>query len=166
MLEKKICMLGTLAVGKTSLVRRFIEGIYSEDYHTSIGVKVDKKLVREAGQPEISLVLWDIYGEDRFQHVQPSYWRGMFGYLLVADGTRRNTLDEALALNQRVIDTGLKVPAVLLVNKSDLADQSEIGDDRLSQLTQGGWEIMRTSAKTGENVDAAFSRLTLKMLGK
>ncbi len=166
MLEKKICMLGTLAVGKTSLVRRFIEGIYSEDYHTSIGVKVDKKLVREAGQPEISLVLWDIYGEDRFQHVQPSYWRGMFGYLLVADGTRRNTLDEALALNQRVIDTGLKVPAVLLVNKSDLADQWEIGDDRLAQLTQSGWEIMRTSAKTGENVDAAFSRLTLKMLGK
>ncbi len=90
----------------------------------------------------------------------------MFGYLLVVDGTRRNTLDEALALNQRVIDTGLKVPAVLLVNKADLADQWEIGDDRLAQLTQSGWEIMRTSAKTGENVDAAFSRLTLKMLGK
>jgi len=164
-LEKKICMLGTLAVGKTSLVRRFIEGIYSEDYHTSIGVKVDKKPLREAGQ-EVNLVLWDIYGEDRFQHVQPSYWRGMSGYLLVVDGTRRTTLDEAMALSQRVIDTGLKVPAVLLVNKADLADQWEISDDRLAQLTQGGWEIMRTSAKTGENVDAAFSRLTLKMLGK
>ena len=165
LLEKKICMLGTLAVGKTSLVRRFIEGIYSEGYQTSIGVKVDKKSVREAGQ-EVKLVLWDIFGEDRFQKVQASYWRGMFGYLLVADGTRRNTLDEALALNQRVTDTGLKVPAILLVNKADLADQWEIGDDRLAQLTQGGWEIMRTSAKTGENVDAAFSRLTLKMLGK
>ena len=165
MLEKKICMLGTLAVGKTSLVRRFIEGIYSEDYHTTIGVKIDKKPVREAGQ-EVNLVLWDILGEDRFQKVQPSYWRGMFGYLLVVDGTRRNTLDEALALNQRVVDTGLKVPAILLVNKADLADQWEIADDRLAQLTQTGWEIMRTSAKTGENVDAAFSRLTVKMLGK
>ncbi|MFY9729138.1 MAG: Rab family GTPase [Candidatus Acidiferrales bacterium] len=165
MLEKKICVLGTLAVGKTSLVRRFIEGIYSQGYQTSIGVKVDKKSVREAGQ-EVKLVLWDIFGEDRFQKVQASYWRGMFGYLLVVDGTRRNTLDEALALNQRVTDTGLKVPAILLVNKADLADQWEIGDDRLAQLTQGGWEIIRTSAKTGENVDAAFSRLTLKMLGK
>jgi small GTP-binding protein len=165
LLEKKICMLGTLAVGKTSLVRRFIEGFYSEGYQTSIGVKVDKKSVCEAGQ-EVKLVLWDIFGEDRFQKVQPAYWRGMSGYLLVVDGTRRNTLDEALALNQRVIDTGLKVPAVLLVNKADLADQWEIGDDRLAQLTQSGWEIMRTSAKTGENVDAAFSRLTLKMLGK
>jgi small GTP-binding protein len=165
LLEKKICMLGTLAVGKTSLVRRFIEGIYSEGYQTSIGVKVDKKSVREAGQ-EVKLVLWDIFGEDRFQKVQASYWRGMFGYLLVADGTRGNTLDEALALNQRVTNTGLKVPAILLVNKADLADQWEIGDDRLAQLTQSGWEIMRTSAKTGENVDAAFSRLTLKMLGK
>ena len=165
MLEKKICMLGTLAVGKTSLVRRFIEGIYSEGYQTSIGVKVDKKSVREAGQ-EVKLVLWDIFGEDRFQKVQASYWRGMFGYLLVVDGTRRNTLDEALALNQRVTDTGLKVPAILLVNKADLAEQWEIGDDRLAQLTRSGWEIMRTSAKTGENVDAAFSSLTLKMLGK
>ena len=158
-------MLGTLAVGKTSLVRRFIEGIYSEGYQTSIGVKVDKKSVREAGQ-EVKLVLWDIFGEDRFQKVQAAYWRGMFGYLLVVDGTRRNTLDEALALNQRVTDTGLKVPAILLVNKADLADQWEIGDDRLAQLTQSGWEIMRTSAKSGENVDAAFLRLTLKMLGK
>jgi hypothetical protein len=158
-------MLGTLAVGKTSLVRRFIEGIYSEGYQTSIGVKVDKKSVREAGQ-EVKLVLWDIFGEDRFQKVQASYWRGMFGYLLVVDGTRRNTLDEALALNQRVTDTGLKVPAIVLVNKADLADQWEIDDGRLAQLTQSGWEIMRTSAKTGENVDAAFSRLTLKMLGK
>ncbi len=165
MLEKKICMLGTLAVGKTSLVRRFIEGIYSEGYQTSIGVKVDKKPVHEAGQ-EVKLVLWDIFGEDRFQKVQASYWRGMFGYLLVADGTRRNTLDEALALNQRVTDTGLKVPAILLVNKADLADQWEIGDERMAQLTQSGWEIMRTSAKTGENVDAAFSHLLLKMLGK
>ena len=165
MLEKKICMLGTLAVGKTSLVRRFIEGIYSEGYQTSIGVKVDKKSVREAGQ-EVKLVLWDIFGEDRFQKVQAAYWRGMFGYLLVVDGTRRNTLDEALALNQRVTDTGLKVPAILLVNKADLVDQWEIGDDRLAQLTQSGWEIMRTSAKSGENVNAAFSRLTLKMLGK
>ncbi len=164
-LEKKICMLGTLAVGKTILVLRFIEGIYSEGYQTSIGVKVDKKSVREAGQ-EVKLVLWDIFGEDRFQKVQASYWRGMFGYLLVADGTRRNTLDEALALNQRVTDTGLKVPAILLVNKADLSVKWEIGDDRLAQLTQSGWEIMRTSAKTGENVDAAFSRLTLKMLGK
>jgi hypothetical protein len=165
MLEKKICMLGTLAVGKTSLARRFIECFFTDGYETSIGVKINKKSVREDGQ-EIKLLLWDIFGEDRFQKVLPSYWRGMSGYLLVVDGTRRNTLDDALALNERVIGTGVKVPAVLLVNKSDLAAQWEIGADRLAQLAEGGWEIMRTSAKTGENVDAAFSRLTLKMLGK
>ncbi|MGA8144455.1 MAG: Rab family GTPase [Candidatus Acidiferrales bacterium] len=165
MLEKKICMLGTLAVGKTSLVRRFIEGIYSESYQTSIGVKVDKKNVRGNGQ-EVKLVLWDIYGDDRFQKVQAAYWRGMFGYLLVVDGTRRNTLEDALALNQRVTDTGAKVPALLIVNKADLADQWQIGADRLAQLAESGWEIFRTSAKTGENVDRAFSRLTSMMLGK
>jgi small GTP-binding protein len=165
MVEKKICMLGTLAVGKTSLVRRFIEGIYLESYQTSIGVKVDKKQVRENGQ-DVKLVLWDIYGEDRFQKVQTSYWRGMFGYLLVVDGTRRNTLDEALTLSQRVNDTGLKVPALLLVNKVDLVDLWEIEPDGLAKIAESGWEIFRTSAKTGENVDAAFSRLTQLMLTK
>jgi hypothetical protein len=165
MLEKKICMLGTLAVGKTSLVRRFVDGFFSEGYETSIGVKINNKPVREAGQ-EVNLLLWDIFGEDRFQKVQASYWRGMSGYLLVVDGTRPNTLDEALALNERVIGTGLKVPAVLLANKCDLADQWEIGADGLAKLVESGWEIVRTSAKTGENVEAAFSRLTSKMLGK
>jgi small GTP-binding protein len=165
-MEKKICMLGTLAVGKTSLVRRFVEGIFSEKYQTSIGVKVDKKVVRDDGQ-DVKLVIWDIHGDDKFQRVQPSQWRGMFGYLLVVDGTRRQTLEDALVVNKRVAEVAGKVPALLLINKSDIADQWEIGGDRQAQLAGEGWEIYRTSAKTGEEVDNAFSRLThLMMAGK
>ena len=164
-MEKKICMLGTLAVGKTSLVRRFVEGIFSEKYQTSIGVKVDKKVVRDDGQ-DVKLVIWDIHGDDKFQRVQPSQWRGMFGYLLVVDGTRRQTLEDALVVNKRVVEVAGKVPALLLINKADIAEQWEIGADRQAQLAAEGWEIIRTSAKTGEEVDHAFSRLTHLMMAK
>jgi small GTP-binding protein len=163
MLQKKICMLGSFSVGKTSLVRRFVESIFSEAYQTSIGVKVDKKVVR-ANDEDVTLVLWDIHGEDVYQKIRMSYLRGMSGYLLVIDGTRRQTLDDALALNERVIQEAGKVPAILVFNKSDLADKWEIDSTRESELTAAGWNIVRTSAKTGDSVEDVFSKLTAAML--
>ena len=165
MLQKKVCMLGTFSVGKTSLVRRFVESIFSEAYQTTIGVKVDKKVVRVDGQ-DVTLVLWDIYGEDIFQKLQISYLRGMSGYLLVVDGTRRPTLDDALALSNRVNETMGKIPAVLVLNKSDLKDQWEIEPEREAKLAESGWSIFRSSAKTGEHVEDVFSALARAMLRK
>ena len=163
MLQKKICMLGSFSVGKTSLVRRFVESIFSEAYQTSIGVKVDKKVVR-ANDEDVTLVLWDIHGEDVYQKIRMSYLRGMSGYLLVIDGTRRQTLDDALALNERVIQEAGKVPAILAFNKSDLADKWEIDSTRESELTAAGWNIVRTSAKTGDSVEDVFSKLAAATL--
>jgi hypothetical protein len=165
MLQKKICMLGSFSVGKTSLVRRFVESIFSDVYQTSIGVKVDKKVVR-AGEEEVNLVLWDIQGEDVYQKIRLAYLRGMSGYLLVVDGTRRRTLDDALALNERVIQEAGKVPAVLVFNKSDLHEKWEIDAARESELTAAGWNIIRTSAKTGDSVEEVFSKLTAAMLAE
>jgi len=163
MLQKKICMLGSFSVGKTSLVRRFVESIFSDAYQTSIGVKIEKKVVR-AGNEDVTLVLWDIHGEDVYQKIRMSYLRGMSGYLLVVDGTRRQTLDDALALNERVIQEAGKVPAVLVLNKSDLTEKWEIDSTRESELTAAGWNILRTSAKTGASVEEVFSQLTAAML--
>ena len=163
MLQKKICMLGSFSVGKTSLVRRFVESIFSDAYQTSIGVKIEKKVVR-AGNEDVILVLWDIHGEDVYQKIRMSYLRGMSGYLLVVDGTRRQTLDDAMALNERVIQEAGKVPAVLVMNKSDLTEKWEIDSARESELTAAGWNILRTSAKTGASVEEVFSQLTAAML--
>ena len=115
MIQKKICMLGSFAVGKTSLVRRFVESIYSEVYHTTVGVKIDKKLVRH-NDTVVTLMLWDLYGEDEFQKLRWSYLRGAAGYLLVADGTRRNTLEKAFALEQRVREEVGEIPFIFVVN--------------------------------------------------
>src|SRR6516162_9310899 len=118
MIQKKICMLGSFAVGKTSLVRRFVESIFSETYHTTVGVKIDKKVIQIDGT-EMTLVLWDLYGNDDFQKIRWSYFQGASGYLLVADGTRRATIDAAVALEERARREIGPVPFVLVMNKCD-----------------------------------------------
>lgn len=163
MLQKKICMLGSFAVGKTSLVRRYVESIYSDVYQTTVGVKVDKKVV-QVNSTELTLVLWDLYGEDEFQKMRWSYLRGSAGYLLVADGTRRATLDKAVLLDERVREEVGDIPFVFVVNKSDLVEDWKLDAPLEAQFAAKAWSVLRCSAKTGENVEEAFTQLARKML--
>lgn len=113
----------------------------------------------------MSLVFWDIYGEDDYQKMRWTYLRGASGYLLVADGTRKATLDKAVSLEQRVREEVGAIPFVLVINKSDLIRDWELDSALESQLAVQGWSILRSSAKTGEGVEESFSLLTQKMLG-
>ena len=163
MIHKKVCMLGGFAVGKTSLVSRFVSSIFSDKYHSTVGVKVDKKPISVDGH-DATLMLWDIYGQDDFQSVQHSQLRGMSGYLLVIDGTRGATLDTAQQLHQLARDVAGDVPFIAVLNKSDLAADWDIDDATLFKLAKQGWRVLRASAKTGEGVDEAFTQLTRAML--
>lgn len=163
MMQKKICMLGSFAVGKTSLVRRFVDSIFSDAYQTTIGVRIDKKVVH-LDDREVNLVLWDLYGEDDFQKMRWSYLRGASGFLLVADGTRRATFDKALEQEEKVRQEVGLIPFVFLINKCDLAEEWELNHSLESQLDRKAWTVLRSSAKTGENVEEAFLHLTRKML--
>ncbi len=156
-------MLGASAVGKTSLVARYVRSIFSERYHSTIGVKIDKKTVH-LDDNTVNLILWDIHGEDQFQQVQTSYLRGASGYLLVVDGTRPATLDTARSLHERIVASHGPIPFQLLINKSDLAEQWALSEAALEPLREQGWQIIRTSAKTGEGVEKAFVSLTEEML--
>jgi|SRR5208282_1367097 len=158
-------MLGSFSVGKTSLVRRYVESMFSDKYLTTVGVKVDKKTVR-VGDDELLLMLWDIYGEDEFQKLRMSYLNGASGYLLVADGTRRATMDKALELHERVQGALGATPAVLVVNKFDLAADWEVTPEMEQDLVGRGWEPVHSSAKTGEGVEEAFQALARAMLGR
>ncbi len=158
MLQKKICMLGAFAVGKTSLVAQCVRSIFSEQYHTTVGVKVDQKQLA-VGATDVTLLLWDLAGEDEFHQIRPSYLRGAAGYLLVVDGTRKATLETALSIQQRVVDTLGDVPFIVLFNKADIADEWELDEQSVTELTDKSWGVIKTSAKTGLGVDEAFSRL-------
>src|SRR5260221_3830986 len=99
--QKKICVLGGFGVGKTSLVKRYVQSIFSETYLTTVGVKIDKKTVNLSDRL-VHLILWDVAGEDDIFSLRMSYLRGSAGYVLVGDWTRRSTLDVAPSLRPRV----------------------------------------------------------------
>jgi hypothetical protein len=157
-LQKKICMLGGFSVGKTSLVKRFVESVFSETYLTTVGVKIDKKTV-ELSDRTVNLILWDLAGEDDISSLRMSYLRGSAGYVFVADGTRPSTLEVALSLGQRAETDFGPLPSVLLLNKNDLREQWTLPDEKVAGLRQSGWWVQTTSARTGEGVDDAFRTL-------
>ncbi len=156
----KICIVGDFAVGKTSVVERFVNNQFSEKYLTTVGVKIDTKEVEMPGRDiRHKLVIWDVAGSDRFSHVEFSYLRGAAGYVFVADGTRSLTVQAAESLRDEVENRFGAKPAIMLVNKSDLIDGWEVTDDRMDSLADRYADVFRTSAKTGDDVDVALHRL-------
>ncbi|MBT4139873.1 MAG: GTP-binding protein [Candidatus Latescibacteria bacterium] len=163
MMQKKVCMLGAFAVGKTSLISRYVHSMFSDKYQTTVGVKIDKKVV-SVGEHDMTLILWDVYGEDDFMKLRMSYLRGAAGYFLVADGTRKETLDVAEDLKARVTDSLGDVPFILLLNKADLQDNWQVDAAAIKRLQEQGWIVIQTSAKTGDEVEAAFECLVKEMM--
>ena len=165
MIQKKVCMVGAFGVGKTSLVARYVHSIFSEKYQTTVGVKIDKKQLVVDGQ-EVTLMLWDLAGEDALTQVKPAHLKGASGYLLVVDGTRRNTLDTASKLQERAREAAGDVPFLIIVNKADVRNSWQVSDGDLKGLIDRGWCLFEASAKSGDRVEEIFHELASRMLRK
>ena len=163
MIQKKICMLGSFGVGKTSLVARFVKGIFSAKYLSTVGVKIDKKEL-QVGDRDVLLLLWDLAGEDSRLQADTSYLRGAAGYFLVCDGTWAESLVTAKSIHKRAVEAVGDIPCMLIVNKSDLWNQWEISAPDLEVMTNEGWNVQITSARTGDGVEEMFMKLTEKIL--
>ena len=165
MIQQKICMVGPVGVGKTSLVARYVHSLFSEKYLSTVGVKIDKKALR-VDDTDMTLLLWDLAGDDDFQRLNLTYLRGAAAYLLVADGSRRATLDQAVDIQGRVARALGPIPFQLVLNKTDLVSEWDIGEAHLAALRVQGWSIRRTSAKEGAGVEEVFSELARQTLSR
>ena len=164
-LKSKICLLGEKAVGKTSLVRRYVLNMFDDHYITTIGTKVSKKEVR-VFQPEkdrvvdVDMTIWDIMGEKGFRELlREAYFYGANGILAVCDSTRRRTLDDLDDWIDGVEQVVGKVPILIAVNKSDVGAGQFTAKDVEQFAKAYDCEFLMTSARSGENVEEAFRRL-------
>ncbi len=137
--------------------------MFSDHYLSTVGVKISKKVV-DIDDQKLNLILWDIEGQDDYSSATSAYLRGCMGALLVADGTRRETLNSALSLRQDMLNVIGPVPHIILINKADIAEAWEISDQDLLILTEQGIPVLKTSAKLNQNVNEAFILLSRKML--
>ena len=158
MIQKKICILGPTGVGKTSLTKQFVEGIFSEKYKTTIGVKIDKKHVHE-NDSDVQLLIWDLEGIDRYCGFNPRYLRGASAYIIVVDQTRSQSLLEGMEILELARDHYPNVPAFFVVNKTDLSTSWHWSEEELASYAQKFAALIKTSAKTGENVDKLFNTI-------
>jgi hypothetical protein len=160
MIQKKVCMVGVYGTGKTSLVQRYVHSIFSAKYHSTVGVKIDRKSV-QVGDTPVNLLLWDVEGRTDEQDIPASYLRGAHAVFYVADGTRRETFDQLFDLREHARAAAGDVPSVVALNKADLKEQWLMTPADTAKLIGGGFHVLSTSAKNGEGVEDAFRLLAV-----
>lgn len=162
--KAKVCLVGEEAVGKTSLIRRFVTGGFATEYMRTLGTLLSKKSVEletEIGQVRVELMIWDIVGKREFaQLVGDAYFFGANGLIGVVDSTRRVTMQQLGAwIEAARMEVG-QLPILVFANKWDLAEERQIGEEDLRIFgAKKRVEVLPSSAKTGENVQEGFLRL-------
>lgn len=163
MIQKKVCLIGDFAVGKTSLIKRYVYNEFSENYLTTIGVHITKKEVAAAGN-RITMIIWDIAGSNSLHEVTPSYMAGAAGALFVGDLSRPRTIANLDAHMAAFRVMNPRSAELLVFNKNDLMESPVDGTGIAKEYGLGpGQGIFLTSCKTGHHVEVAFDALASKL---
>ncbi len=163
--KEKVVLLGDGAVGKTSLVRRFVVDEFSDDYVSTIGSKITKKIVEVNGN-ELTFMLWDVLGQQGYTRVQAGSLYGATGAMLVVDLTRQETIGSIVSYwLPKLREASGDVPVVILANKADLDTDRQLVEVFLPQIAQNNdAPLILTSAKNGDNVMIGFTTLGEQIL--
>jgi small GTP-binding protein len=175
-LSKKVCLLGDFAVGKTSLVRRFVYNLFDDQYLSTIGVKVSRKTVavqRDDEIVELTMMLWDLAGSEEYDRVRASYLRGASGAVVVCDLTRPETLDSVQQYVKELHAASPGAHLIVAANKLDLVEPSAAnglpasGQEPVQAAAASlGLPYYLTSAKTGKEVETLFRHLGQQLVNR
>ncbi len=171
-LKKKVCLLGDGAVGKTSLIRRYVHDQFDDKYITTLGAKTSKKVLKVKDKPtgqkaKVTMMIWDLLGQRGISLLHNMYYQNAKGALLVCDYTRKPSLISLKTWRKELFEVAGKVPLIILVNKCDLTKQYAYDIKEVKALAEKwGADYCETSAKTGVNVEEAFARMASILVRK
>ncbi len=163
--QRKVCLLGDGAVGKTSLIRKYVLDKFDDKYLPTIGTKVSRKEIvipfqKEEVVVDLTMIIWDIVGQKAYQKLRKMYYQGANAALVVCDVTRKDSLESMKEWTESLFKEANPVPVLFLANKSDLIHKAEFKPTNLEALaTEFKAPYFYTSAKSGANVNRAFYRL-------
>lgn len=171
LMKVKVCFIGDAGVGKTSLIKRFVLDVFDDRYIATIGTKVTKKIVDvqgSQGQAKVMMLIWDIMGQKGFRELlREAYFFGAHGAIAICDMTNKETVEELRYWVKALTDVAGDVPIVFAGNKVDLENERVVKEEDLKDLAaKYNAQAFVTSAKTGQNVEAAFKTLALAISEK
>ncbi len=165
--KKKVCLLGDAAVGKTSLIRQYVHGVFDDAYSATIGAVITKKALSDIFGFDLWLVIWDIMGRHSVDEIPKNYVEYASGAVIVADVTREGTIQNLTDWTDLFVCHAGERPYLYVINKRDLVEKAAVERARRSVeslATEAPLSILVTSAKTGENVERLFQILGRAML--
>ena len=169
-ISKKVCLLGDFAVGKTSLIGRFVYKIFRDEYLSTIGVNISRKIVSvpHAGSSmTVTMILWDMADNGMLNQTRTNYLRGAAGVILVCDLTRTETLNSLRQFADQVVAINPDVQIIIAANKSDLPHQRQLTPAQLEDVAAMlNAPLYITSAKTGDEVELLFHHLGEQLASK
>ncbi len=158
--QKKIILMGNFSVGKTSLIRRYVENSFSDKYLTTIGVKISKKIVEIDGD-ELILLIWDIEGAlDHVRRVNKGYIKGANAAIIVTDVLSEDIYDTLSLHLDDLQSVNGEIPTIIAINKIDIDENFEIDLSMLRERYPSIVDIQYTSAKNDKNVGELFQILS------
>jgi len=168
----KVLVVGDVATGKTSVIRRYVRGAFSKDYQTTIGVDFALKRVNTNGT-DMNVQLWDIAGQERFSGLSRIFYTHAVAAIVVYDLFQRDSFESAAKWKKDIdskvfLPSGAKIPVLLLGNKCDLASESqvpEVTDEEIEKFVRdhGFFAHFKCSAKTGDNIKQACNQLVMQI---
>ena len=162
----KVICAGNAGAGKTSLLRRYVDGMFDESTVMTIGVDFFIKQVKFDSIASCSLQLWDLGGQERFRHLLENYIMGARGALLLIDLTKMPKIDDIVQWVNIVRMHDINLPIILVGTKLDLEEAIAVDDDTALNIkdTFNMFDYIKTSSKTGYNVDKAFKIMTINLM--
>lgn len=159
MFSYKIVMIGDFGVGKTSLVNRFVDNSFSEEYLSTIGVSMSKKLLTTNDGTKSTMMLWDIEGKTEYKPIYKQYLLGAKAFLIVADLTRADTIESIIQHLKNCDDIVKNAPVCIALNKNDLITRETVSIKSIKDLSPNIVNVYKTSAKNGDTVNEIFNQL-------
>lgn len=156
----KIILLGDVSVGKTSVIERFINNNFKDDYTCTIQAEQKTKIINEDSNTSIRMDIWDTAGQEKFRSLTRQYYRDSQGAIIVFDITKKKTFDSLQTWIDDIKDYSDKdIPIIIVGNKSDLIDEREVSENNINEFLNDKYTYFEVSAKYGNNIDLAFNKI-------
>lgn len=156
----KIILVGDVSVGKTSVIERFVNNNFKDDYTCTIQAEQKTKIINEDSNTLIRMDIWDTAGQEKFRSLTRQYYRDSQGAILVFDITNKTTFDSLKTWIDDIKDYSDKdIPIIIVGNKSDLIDEREVSENNINKFLNDKYTYFEVSAKYGNNIDLAFNKI-------